>query len=205
MRRSRIFRRSRSIRSCSTATVFPTTNPRSLPMRGVARGIDADHSDVSRPRGWDSSVCTGCLRTDHSDATVRLYDATSPGQMVPGHKLPRLDGNGIAPTLRAGSDSTHGSYTAPRPIHPSVPRMHHHPRSRSTARLPGLVCFLPVEVAWDPTDWKCRVPTGGESHRVLDIAHVRTADDAKSSQGGRARATSLPCREIDPGASSESR
>ena len=100
----------------------------------VARGIESDPSDLSRPRKWESSVCTGCLRTRHSNATVRLYAATNPGQTVPGHKLPRLDPNGIAPTLRAGSDSTHGSYTAPRPIHPDVPRCI---TTREAARLHG--------------------------------------------------------------------
>ena len=100
----------------------------------VARGIETDASDLSRPRVWEPSICSGCLRTRHSDATVKLYEATSPGQTVPGHKLPRLDPNGIAPTLRAGSDSTHGSYTAPRPIHPDFPRCI---TTREAARLHG--------------------------------------------------------------------
>ena len=88
----------------------------------VARGCEADPSDLSRLRKWHTTTCTGCLRTRHDEKTVRLYEATAPGQSVPGHKLPRLHPDGIAPTLRAGSDSTHGSYTAPRPIHPFLPR-----------------------------------------------------------------------------------
>lgn len=112
----------------------------------VARGYEADPSDLSRIRKWDGTVCTGCLRTRHNEKSVQLYEATSPGQAVPGHKLPRLDPNGIAPTLRAGSDSTHGSYTAPRPIHPSQPRCI---TTREAARLHG----FPDWFAFYPLKW----------------------------------------------------
>jgi DNA (cytosine-5)-methyltransferase 1 len=100
----------------------------------VARGVDADPTDLSRPRVWNRQICTGCLRTRHSAKSVQLYAATPPGDTVPGHKLPRLDPNGICSTLRAGSDSTHGSYTAPRPIHPVYPRCI---TTREAARLHG--------------------------------------------------------------------
>ncbi len=112
----------------------------------VARGHETDPSDLSHPRKWDSALCTGCLRTRHSEKTVQLYDVTPPGQAVPGHKLPRLDPNGIAPTLRAGSDSTHGSYTAPRPIHPHLPRCI---TTREAARLHG----FPDWFAFYPLKW----------------------------------------------------
>lgn len=105
----------------------------------VARGYEIDSSDLSRPREWNSQVCSGCLRTQHTEKSVQLYQATLPGDIVPGHKLPRLDPDGICPTLRAGSDSTHGSYTAPRPIHPIYPRCI---TTREAARLHGFPdCF----------------------------------------------------------------
>jgi len=88
----------------------------------LLRSTSVGKCDYSRERVWDSTRCTGCLRVNHSPKAIALYSATQPGDMVPGHKLPRLDPNGIAPTLRAGSDSSHGSYTAPRPIHPHRPR-----------------------------------------------------------------------------------
>ncbi|MGH7226898.1 MAG: DNA cytosine methyltransferase, partial [Gemmataceae bacterium] len=100
----------------------------------VARGTASDPSDFSHPREWAGRVCTGCLRVRHTERAVSLYSATPPGHTVPGHKLPRLDPNGIAPTLRAGSDSSHGSYTAPRPIHPMRPRCI---TAREAARLHG--------------------------------------------------------------------
>ncbi len=65
---------------------------------------------------------------------------------MPGHKLPRLDPNGICPTLRAGSDSTHGSYTAPRPIHPFQPRCL---TAREAARLHG----FPDWFSFYPLKW----------------------------------------------------
>ena len=88
----------------------------------MMRGQVIEPGDYSYPRQWDSSRCTGCLRVRHSPNAIALYVATPNGAMVPSHKLPKLDPGGIAPTLRAGSDSSHGSYTAPRPIHPFHPR-----------------------------------------------------------------------------------
>ncbi|MBL8866452.1 MAG: DNA cytosine methyltransferase, partial [Planctomycetia bacterium] len=100
----------------------------------LMRGAMLDPADFSYPRNWDGSHCTGCLRVRHTPSAIALYTATRAGDMVPGHKLPRLDPAGIAPTLRAGSDSTHGSYTAPRPIHPHRPRCI---TAREAARLHG--------------------------------------------------------------------
>ena len=105
------------------------------------RGLLRDRRDYSRPRTWDAGRCTGCLRVRHTDKAVTLYAATPPGAMVPGHKLPRLDPDGIAPTLRAGSDSSHGSYTAPRPIHPFRPRCI---TVREAARLHGFPDWFAV-------------------------------------------------------------
>lgn len=88
----------------------------------VARGLRQDPSDKSRERVWATEMCTGCAPVVHSEAVSALYAETPPGQMVPGHKLPRLAPNGISPTLRAGSNSERGSHTAPRPVHPIYPR-----------------------------------------------------------------------------------
>lgn len=112
----------------------------------VARGRVRDLSDCSHPRDWPQHRCTGCLRIRHVESAVALYRATLPGNTVPGHKLPRLDPEGICPTLRAGSDSTHGSYTAPRPVHPVQPRCI---TAREAARLHG----FPDWFAFFPTKW----------------------------------------------------
>ncbi len=104
------------------------------PYAAVARGVQDDPSDYSHPRHWDRTRCTGCQAVRHRPDIAALYAATVPGTMVPGHKLPRLDANGLAPTLRAGSESEHGSYTAPRPVHPREPRCI---TAREAARLHG--------------------------------------------------------------------
>jgi len=112
----------------------------------VARGDSPDPSDLSVPRIWDSAVCYGCTRTRHTRSTIDLYESTPPGHTVPGHKLPRLDGAGICPTLRAGSDSSRGSYTSPRPIHPNKARCI---TVREAARLHG----YPDWFRFVPTKW----------------------------------------------------
>lgn len=100
----------------------------------VARGLKQDPTDFSYPRVWESKVCSGTKFVKHRPDITALYQATAPGTMVPGHKLPRLDPNGAAPTLRAGSESEHGSFTAPRPVHPFEPRCI---TAREAARLHG--------------------------------------------------------------------
>ncbi|MEX2270704.1 MAG: DNA cytosine methyltransferase [Vicinamibacterales bacterium] len=111
----------------------------------AARGLRADPCDLSWRRDWDNSKVTGCRRVKHRPEIERLYAATAPGATVPAHNLPRLDPDGLAPTLRAGTDSEHGSYNAPRPIHPYEPRCI---TVREAARLhgyPDWFDFYPVK------------------------------------------------------------
>ena len=88
----------------------------------TARGLRNDPCDLSYPREWDRSRVSGCRRVKHRPEIERLYAATAPGSTVPAHNLPRLHPDGLSPTLRAGTDSEHGSFNAPRPIHPFEPR-----------------------------------------------------------------------------------
>lgn len=104
------------------------------PYARVLRGLERDPSDFSHPREWDQSRVTCSAAVRHRPDVAELYAATVPGRMVPGHKLPKLHPNGLAPTLRAGSESEHGSYTAPRPVHPEEPRCI---TAREAARLHG--------------------------------------------------------------------
>lgn len=100
----------------------------------VARGLMHLAGDASRERIWNKQVASGCTRTRHSPKSVELYRSCAPGTMVPGHKLPKLDPNGLSPTLRAGTTSERGAFTAPRPIHPELPRVI---TAREAARLHG--------------------------------------------------------------------
>lgn len=149
----------------------------------IARGTTRDTSDLSVPRLWDRKTCTGCTRTKHAPNTVELYKATAPGMTVPGHKLPRLDPNGLCPTLRAGSDSTRGSYTSPRPVHPFLPRCL---SVRESARLHG----YPDWFSFVPTKWHAYKQIGNSvcppvaravGRVLLDILNPpRTTDSPKS-------------------------
>ena len=112
----------------------------------VARGFEKNGSDFGRPREWNDKLVSGCLRTRHSEKTRDLYASTPPGQMVPGHKLPKLDPYGLAPTLRAGTNSARGSFTAPRPVHPKQPRVI---TAREAARLHG----YPDWFSFYPAKW----------------------------------------------------
>lgn len=88
----------------------------------VLCGLSQDKTDLSYPRALESGLIYGNKKSRHSPSSITLYRDTKPGEMVPGHKLPRLNPNGLSPTLRAGTESERGSHTAPRPIHPHEPR-----------------------------------------------------------------------------------
>ncbi|MCL6563862.1 MAG: DNA cytosine methyltransferase [Firmicutes bacterium] len=88
----------------------------------VARGILQDPEDRSLPRIPVVEQLTGCRRTMHSEAVRQRFAATPPGAMEPVSRFYRLALDDLSPTLRAGTDSAHGSFTAPRPIHPVWPR-----------------------------------------------------------------------------------
>jgi DNA (cytosine-5)-methyltransferase 1 len=65
---------------------------------------------------------TGCLRTEHTPKSIARFRSTKRDGFEPVSRFHRLSKNGNANTIRAGTDSTRGSYTAPRPIHPTQPR-----------------------------------------------------------------------------------
>lgn len=87
----------------------------------LMRAIASDSSDKSSSRKNGFGL-TGCLRTRHSDEIVRRFTQTPPGESEPVSRYIRLNWNDVAPTIRAGTGVERGSHTAPRPIHPEVPR-----------------------------------------------------------------------------------
>jgi DNA (cytosine-5)-methyltransferase 1 len=74
-------------------------------------------------RGKDQEMhLTGCLLCRHRrDVTLR-FRQTRPGKTERISRFARLKKTAIAPTLRAGTPPSHGSFTAARPIHPTQPR-----------------------------------------------------------------------------------
>lgn len=61
--------------------------------------------------------------TRHSEETIARFAATTRGEREPISRFHKLDPHGLCPTLRAGTGSDKGNHTAPRPIHPFVPRV----------------------------------------------------------------------------------
>lgn len=68
-------------------------------------------------RAWDRKLLTSSLRTEHSLISRRRFSATSPRSVEPISRFYKLPAEGLSNTLRAGTDSSRGAFTSPRPIH----------------------------------------------------------------------------------------
>jgi len=73
-------------------------------------------------RNWHPSVLTSSMRTNHSPISRARFQVTEQGKKEPISHFFKLARNGLANTLRAGTDASHGAHTSPRPIHYSKPR-----------------------------------------------------------------------------------
>lgn len=88
----------------------------------ILRGEQIDPEDYSYSRQWNAKQMTSSLRTNHTPASIARFKNTIPGQVEPISRFLKLDPDGICNTLRAGTPSSRGAFTSPRPIHPIVPR-----------------------------------------------------------------------------------
>lgn len=103
----------------------------SLPIRWVTRssyalqlrGQAKDTANYSYPREFDQNHLTSSMRTLHTALSRQRFKATSAGSTEPISRFFKLDLDGICNTLRAGTDSQRGAFTAPRPIHPTHERV----------------------------------------------------------------------------------
>lgn len=82
------------------------------------RGLFPREGDYSYERLFDPRILTSSLRTNHSVESIARFSATNPGEIEPISRFYKLSPQGICNTLRAGTASNRGSFTAPRPIHP---------------------------------------------------------------------------------------
>jgi DNA (cytosine-5)-methyltransferase 1 len=145
------------------------------------RGLCINLDDFSHPRRWDRGELTSSMRTAHRPKTRQRMDQTVPGEFEPKSHLYRLDGSGLCPTLRAGSGYDRGSYTAPRPIHPDLPRV-------ITVREAARLHSFPDWFRLHPTKWHGFRQVGNalppylgqavaaEVMRSLGVAPVRPVD-----------------------------
>lgn len=79
--------------------------------------------DQSYPRLWNPQLLTSSMRTQHTQNSIERFATMLPNQREPISHLRRLDANGLSHTLRAGTGAERGSYTSPRPIHPTRDRV----------------------------------------------------------------------------------
>ena len=79
-------------------------------------------------------LVSGAFETIHTKGVVSRFSKTLPGKIEPVSRYPRLDWQGLCPTLRAGTGSDRGSFQAVRPIHPGESRVI---TIREAARLQG--------------------------------------------------------------------
>lgn len=97
-------------------------------------------------RFTDKLEVSGFFGTHHELRVVERFATVAAGKMDKISKFPRLSWNGLCPTLRAGTDSSRGSYQAVRPIHPDADRVI---TPREAARLQG----FPDWFQFSPTKW----------------------------------------------------
>jgi DNA (cytosine-5)-methyltransferase 1 len=88
----------------------------------VMRGKKIMADDYSYQRFWQTHLLTSSLRTVHSELSKQRFRETIVGQVESVSRFLRLDPDGVCNTLRAGTPSSRGAFTSPRPIHPFQPR-----------------------------------------------------------------------------------
>lgn len=81
------------------------------------RCLDDSSWHFGYKREWDPKVLTSSLRTEHTAISMKRFRATPPGQIEPISRFYKLSAEGLSNTLRAGTDSSRGAFTSPRPIH----------------------------------------------------------------------------------------
>lgn len=116
------------------------------------RGDLLDATDLTRSRLLPAAL-SGCARVAHSVAVEERFGALQPGSREPISRFLRLHPDRPAPTLRAGTLSSRGGHTAPRPIHYAFPRCI---TVREAARLQSLPDWFCV----DPTKWRGYMQVG---------------------------------------------
>ncbi|WP_295388445.1 DNA cytosine methyltransferase [uncultured Thiodictyon sp.] len=95
------------------ADAWGTPSPYAAGLRCIAP--DAWH--FGHPRIWEPRRLTSSATTKHTDISRRRFANTKSGEVEPISRFFRLDADGICNTLRAGTDSSRGAFTSPRPIH----------------------------------------------------------------------------------------
>lgn len=123
----------------------------------------------ARPAGCRKRVrrLTGCMRVVHSPESVLRYKQTEPGSRDEVSRLFRLSPDSQSPTLRAGTDVAHGSFTAVRPIHYKFARC-------ITTREAARIHSFPDWFQFHPTKWHGFMQIGNAVPPLLAAAVARS-------------------------------
>jgi len=73
-------------------------------------------------RKYNEHILTSSLMSKHRESSKQRFAATAQGEVEKISRFYKLALDGISNTLRAGTPSNRGAFTAPRPIHPNLPR-----------------------------------------------------------------------------------
>ena len=158
----------------------------------LLRGETSERGDRSQKRRNGVATLTGCLRTAHTQTTVRRFRKTKPGEVEPVSRYYRLAADGLAPTIRAGTNVDHGKTHRTASDSSRQTSLHHRPRSGSIAFLSRLVPVPRNQMARVPTNRKFRAATFGKSCGTDDSQtllndpgsrHGYSRDQRKPKQG----------------------
>lgn len=143
----------------------------------IMRDEICDPKDLSQAREKNGCGLTGCQQTAHNPETVKRFRATVPGTYEPTSRFYRLTKEGVAPTLRAGSGKSHGSYSAARPIHPIHPRC-------ITVREGARLHSFPDWFVFHKTKWHGFRQVGNSVPPLLARSIASAVIDAPQGTGG---------------------
>jgi len=110
-----------------------------------ALGRPSSYATALRSRK-KSSILTACMLCRHGNDVIERFRRTRQGTLEPISRFTRLKRSSFAPTLRAGTPRSHGSFTAARPIHPTQPRC-------ITVREAARLHSFPDWFKFHPTQW----------------------------------------------------
>lgn len=71
---------------------------------------------------YNNGLVYGHLGSNHTEKSIQRFSITTQGKIEKNSRFLRLNPDGLCNTLRAGTASDKGAYTAPRPIHYKIPR-----------------------------------------------------------------------------------
>lgn len=145
-------------------------------------GLERDATDRARIRDWDPDLLTCSRRTVHRDSTIARFVATAAGSEERSSRAYRLHPDRPAHTLRAGTGSERGAFSAPRPIHPTEPRV-------ITVREAARLHSFPDWFRFHTTNWHGHRQIGNAVPPRLARAAARSLLEVLQVAPRRARST----------------